>query len=175
MERIARHYPESAIDQLPYHITILDNIRSSVTKEVLSSKIGESLKFGKFRPFKIVTRNVSIWHNDKYGGNTIALSVNKNLDLMNLRHGLIEYVKPVSDEQSPFLWKKYRPHITITLCTVSASKSEFRNWRKRIVLSFAIDSFALLLHGGKYHGYTKVRDYFLNESTSSPNEATRIS
>jgi len=145
----------------------MDKIHSSDTKEALSSRIGESLKFGKLRPFKIVTRNVSIWHNDKYGGDTISLSVDKNLALMNLRHGLMGCIKPVSDEQSPILWKKYHPHITISLCAVSANESEFRNPQKRIVLSFTIDSFELLLHGGKYHGYTKIRKYILEEGTRS--------
>ena len=161
MERIARYYPKSAIDQLPPHITILNSIHSSVTEENLSSRIGDLLKLGKFRPFKIVTRNVSIWHNDRYGGDTISLSVGKNLALMNMRHGLMECVKPVSDKQSPFLWERYRPHITISLCAVSVSESEVRNLQKRMVLSFTIDSFELLLHGGKYHGYTKIRKYDL--------------
>jgi len=155
---------------LPYHLTILDNIHSSFTKKALSSQIGESLKFGKFRPFNIVTRSVSTWHNDKYGGDTVSLSVNKNLALMNLRHSLIECVKPVSDEKSPFLWEKYRPHITISLCTAFTGKSEFKNPQKRIALSFSIGSFELLLHGGKYHGYTEVRRYFLKEETRSVNE-----
>ena len=125
-------------------------IFSTEKADIIISEIENILKNLNIPPFIIHTGNINIWYNSTYQGYSIAVSIEPNDELLNLRTELENVLMPITIPEEKSIWSDFMPHITISLRVDS------------------IQTIDLLRHGGNYFGYQKIKRFKINKRGTQP-------
>lgn len=166
--RNTERFPKSLIEQLPPHLTILNMIFSTEKADIIISEIENILKNLNIPPFIIHTGNINIWYNSTYQGYSIAVSIEPNDELLNLRTELEKVLMPITIPEEKSIWSDFMPHITISLRVDSETAKRAKNLKIPMGRRYSIQTIDLLRHGGNYFGYQKIKRFKINKRGTQP-------
>lgn len=158
---VVREFPSSFVEQLPPHLTVLNMIFSNEPAKTVVERVEDALRIADARPFTIYTGGLLTWHNLRYQGYSIAVTVEPSEELISLRMQLERFLMPIAIPEEESLWSEYIPHVTIGLSVSLEAAQQAKSLGDPPAMEFPLDSLYLLRHGGDYFGYSRVKQFKL--------------
>lgn len=156
--RYARDFPESRVEQLPPHVTILSGIFTSEDGEEVFRRTKSASSRSGVRDLTLEVDGLMSWHNRKYNGFTVALRIEAAEKLRNLREALVMEMSSIVGESQVAEWESYNPHLTISLSLPRRSAKLTVDRMAPVPSPTVVHTRGLdvLHHGGDFFGYTWV-------------------
>ncbi len=150
------NFPQSNLEQLPPHLTILNMIFTTYSPRKIIDEIRASMMYLKMESLEIDSHDVLIWYNKKYKGFTIATAADCKPQIFQLREEMIRKVKHITTNVQKNIWEKYEPHITISLSVEKNAADKAREFPSPSKMKIPITELQILKHGGDFFGYKKI-------------------